>query len=557
MPINFKKYKPYPTIPMTQQTRQWPEKRITTIPRLCSVDLRDGNQALADPMDHDRKLKLYHCLLAIGFKEIEVGFPSASETDYAFIRHLIDNRLIPEDVLIQVLVPARKELIAKTVNALTGVSKAVIHLYNSTSKQQREQVFCKSREEIVELALSGVAWIIDAIKSHPEANWHFEYSPESFTGTELDFALTICDAVSEKWIDATGKGLIINLPSTVELSTPNIYADQIEWMSTHLAHRDNICLSIHPHNDRGTAIASAELGLLAGADRVEGTLFGNGERTGNVDLVNLALNCTVQGVDSKLELSNLPDIVNCAEECNQLRVPPRHPYAGSLVFTAFSGSHQDAIKKSLVFQRDKDFWDVPYLPIDPNDIGRSYEEVIRINGQSGKGGVAYLLEHHFGIRLPRGMLITLQQAVQKIADQDNKEIDKGTIYQVFSDRFIKEDGPLNFVNINELDINDEVTTLAVALRYQSEDIIIRGSGNGVLDSMIKALEKHFNINLSVIDYTESALTQSSQSEAIAYLSIKITDEMFYGVGISSNIAVAPLIALVSAMNQFFSGSSQH
>ncbi|SFC18834.1 2-isopropylmalate synthase [Pragia fontium] len=556
MPIDFRKYKSYPIIPVTQQTRQWPEKRITTMPRLCSVDLRDGNQALADPMDLERKLKLYHCLLGIGFKEIEVGFPSASETDYAFIRHLIDNQLIPDDVLIQVLVPAREELIAKTISALVGASKVVIHLYNSTSKQQREQVFCKSREQIVELALSGVAWIVEEIKSHPETDWQLEYSPESFTGTELDFALTICNAVSEKWINATGNGLIINLPSTVELSTPNIYADQIEWMSAHLAYRDKICLSIHPHNDRGTAIASAELGILAGADRVEGTLFGNGERTGNVDLINLALNCTVQGIDSTLELSNLPDIVNCVEDCNQLRVPPRHPYAGSLVFTAFSGSHQDAIKKSLVLQSNKNYWDVPYLPIDPNDIGRSYEEVIRINGQSGKGGIAYLLEHHFGIRLPRGMLITLQQTVQKIADEENKEVNKESIYQAFSDQFIKEDGPLRFININALDINDAATTIAIALCYNSEDIVVQGSGNGVLDSAIKALEARFNISLSVVDYTESALTQSSQAEAIAYLSIKIAGDTFYGVGISSNIAVAPLIALISAMNRFLSCSTQ-
>ncbi|MBW4238500.1 2-isopropylmalate synthase [Enterobacter roggenkampii] len=544
------KYKPYPLIYLPDRT--WPDKRLQAEPIWCSVDLRDGNQALPDPMDHERKLKLFNCLLDIGFKEIEVGFPSASENDFYFVRYLIENGLIPDDTLIQVLVPCRKELIHSTIESLKGVNKAIVHLYNSTSIQQREQVFCKSKDEIIDIALSGVQWIVDEIKHYPNTEWILEYSPESFTGTELEFALEICNAVIDKWTSVTKNNIIINLPSTVELSTPNIYADQIEWMSRNLKYRDKVCLSVHPHNDRGTAIASAELALLAGADRIEGTLFGNGERTGNVDLVNIALNLVVQGVDVALDFTNIPAIVESVETCNLMKIPVRHPYAGDLVFTAFSGSHQDAINKSLVLQRTKSYWDVPYLPIDPSDIGRSYEEIIRINGQSGKGGVGYLLEQFFGIKLPRNLLIKLQQSVQKVADETSKEIDKDTIYSIFKEEFVNENGVLRFIRVENISMIDSLTKLSLALRFNSCIQTIHGEGNGILDAVIKSIEKLLEKNIEIVDYSENAMTQSSKSEAISFLTIKIDGETSYGVGLNTNIAISPVVALVSAINSHYS-----
>lgn len=545
-----KKYKPYPLISLPDRT--WPDKRILTEPIWCSVDLRDGNQALPDPMDHERKLKLFNCLLDIGFKEIEVGFPSASENDFSFVRYLIENGLIPDDVVIQVLVPCRKELIHRTIKSLNGVNKAIVHLYNSTSVQQREQVFCKSKDEIIDIALSGVQWIINEIEAYPNTEWILEYSPESFTGTELEFALEICNAVIETWTRVTKNKIIINLPSTVELSTPNIYADQIEWMSRNLKYRDKVCLSVHPHNDRGTATASAELALLAGADRIEGTLFGNGERTGNVDIVNIALNSVIQGVDVTLDFSNIPAIVESVEACNLIKIPVRHPYAGDLVFTAFSGSHQDAINKSLVLQRAKSYWDVPYLPIDPSDIGRNYEEIIRINGQSGKGGVGYLLEQFFGIKLPRNLLIKLQQSVQKVADETSKEIDKDTVYNIFEKEFINENGVLRFVRVENISMIDSLTTLSLVLQFNNCMHVIHGEGNGVLDAVIKAVEDLLDNKIEIVDYSESALTQSSKSEAISFVTIKIDGAISYGVGLNTNIAISPVVALVSAINSYYS-----
>jgi 2-isopropylmalate synthase len=410
--------------------RSWPDRPIMQAPRWCSVDLRDGNQALPEPMDQPRKLALFGQLVTLGFKEIEIGFPAASETDHQFTRHLIEERLIPDGVRIQVLTQAREAQINTTVESLKGQDEAVIHLYNSTSRQQREQVFNLTRTEITVLALQGVRWLLAAMDK-VEQRWILEYSPESFTATEMDFAVEICNAVIEFWVAETGREIIINLPATVDLTSPNAYADRIEWISGQLSHREKVTLCIHPHNDRGCAVAAAELAMMAGAQRVEGTLFGNGERTGNVDLVTLGLNLMVQGIDPGLDFSDLPGLANVYESNTGMHIPPRHPYAGSLVFTAFSGSHQDAIRKSLELQKYRVSWDVPYLPIDPHDIGRSYEGIIRVNGQSGKGGVGYLLDFYYGIRLPRPELVAFQQHVQGLADSDNKEISHGELHDVY------------------------------------------------------------------------------------------------------------------------------
>ncbi|AUH01010.1 2-isopropylmalate synthase [Prodigiosinella confusarubida] len=416
--------------PFSWQERQWPDRMLKQAPRWCSVDLRDGNQALPEPMQMQQKLALYHQLIAMGYKEIEVGFPAASETDYQFVRALIDKQLIPDDVRIQVLTQARESLIAETVASLRGVPEAVIHLYNSTSPQQREQVFNLSCTQVTELALQGIRWLMAAMEPI-EQRWILQYSPESFTATEMDFAVEICNAVIDLWVGETGRNIIINLPATVELSTPNVYADQIEWISGQLHHRDKVTLCIHPHNDRGCAVAAAEMAMLAGAERVEGTLFGNGERTGNVDLVTLGLNMLVQGIDPMIDFRSLPKVVNIYESSTGMAVPARHPYAGSLVFTAFSGSHQDAIRKSLELQKYRTYWDVPYLPLDPHDIGRNYEGIIRINGQSGKGGLGYLLDYYYGIRPPRPLLIRFQQHIQVMADICNKELGHEFLYRQF------------------------------------------------------------------------------------------------------------------------------
>ncbi|WP_288789204.1 2-isopropylmalate synthase [uncultured Enterobacter sp.] len=425
---------PQPELP----NRQWPTRALLHAPRWCSVDLRDGNQALPEPMNPQQKRALYQQLVAMGYKEIEVGFPAASETDYQFVRTLIDDGLIPDDVRIQVLTQARENLIADTVAALSGVKEAVVHLYNSTSLQQREQVFNLSRAGVIELALQGVRWLLEEM-AKVEQNWVLEYSPESFTATEMDFALEICNAVIDLWVGKTGREVIINLPATVELASPNVYADQIEWISGKLRHRQKVTLCVHPHNDRGCAVAAAEMALLAGAERVEGTLFGNGERTGNVDLVTLGLNLLVQGVDPLIDFSQLPQVVNVYESATGMTVPPRHPYAGSLVFTAFSGSHQDAIRKSMELQKYRTRWDVPYLPLDPHDIGRSYEGIIRINGQSGKGGLGYLLDYYYGIRPPRPLLIRFQQHIQTLADASNQELEHTFLHQQFHAFFATSD----------------------------------------------------------------------------------------------------------------------
>lgn len=435
-----------PVTPQVITDRQWPTRTQQKAPRWCSVDLRDGNQALPEPMNPGKKLSLYKQLISVGYKEIEVGFPAASETDYQFVRNLIEQNLIPEGVRIQVLSQMRAEQIRQTVASLRGIKEAVIHLYNSTSAQQREQVFNLSRDEVLALALQGVHWLIAELKSI-EQNWILEYSPESFTATEPDFATEICNAVIDLWVRETGREIIINLPATVELTSPNVYADRIEWIAGQLHHREYVTICVHPHNDRGCAVAAAEMAMLAGAERVEGTLFGNGERTGNVDLVTLGLNLQIQGIDPGIDFSQLPQIINTYESTTGMSVPARHPYAGSLVFTAFSGSHQDAIRKGLEQQKRRTHWNVPYLPIDPHDIGRNYEGIIRLNGQSGKGGLGYLLEYYYGIRPPRPLLILFQQHIQALADANNKELEHGLLYQQFHAFFATDAAPLDTLSL--------------------------------------------------------------------------------------------------------------
>ena len=432
------KYRSFAPIDLTART--WPDKVLSTPPLWCSVDLRDGNQALIEPMDAARKRRMFDLLVRTGFKEIEVGFPAASQTDFDFVRELIERNLIPDDVVIQVLTQARPELIARTFESLRGARRAIMHLYNSTSTVQRRVVFCLDRPGIVDIAVQAARCVRDLAAAQPETDWQFEYSPESFTGTELDFAVEICDAVNEVWQPTPERKVIINLPATVEMATPNIYADQIEWFGRNIAKRDSIVLSLHPHNDRGTAVAAAELGVMAGADRVEGTLFGNGERTGNVDIVTLALNLYTQGVHPGLDFSNINEAARCAEYCNQLPIHPRHPYVGDLVFTAFSGSHQDAIKKGFAARREGDIWEVPYLPIDPRDLGRTYESVIRVNSQSGKGGIAYLLERDFGLTMPRRLQIEFSQVVQAVTDATGKELSSEAIWALFQGEYLGENG---------------------------------------------------------------------------------------------------------------------
>ena len=433
-----KKYRPF--APIDNGARTWPDRVITAPPLWCSVDLRDGNQALIEPMDAARKRRMFDLLVRTGFKEIEVGFPAASQTDFDFVRELIERNLIPDDVLIQVLTQARPEQIERTYESLRGAKRAIVHLYNSTSTVQRRVVFGLDRAGIINIAVQAARCVRDLAAQQPETDWYFEYSPESFTGTELDFAVEICDAVNEVWQPTPQRKVILNLPATVEMATPNIYADQIEWFGRHIAKRDSIVLSVHPHNDRGTAVAAAELAVMAGADRVEGTLFGNGERTGNVDIVTLALNLYSQGVHPGLDFANINEAARCAEYCNQLPIHPRHPYVGDLVFTAFSGSHQDAIKKGFAARRDGDIWEVPYLPIDPRDLGRTYESVIRVNSQSGKGGIAYLLERDFGLTMPRRLQIEFSQVVQAVTDATGKELSSEQIWSLFGQEYLGENG---------------------------------------------------------------------------------------------------------------------
>jgi len=545
------KYRPFEPITLTD--RQWPGRTITKAPIWCSVDLRDGNQALIEPMGPERKRRLYDTLIKMGFKEIEVGFPAASQTDFDFVREIIEEGAIPDDVTIQVLTQSREELIRRTFDAIKGAKRAIVHLYNSTSTLQRRVVFGLDRQGVIDIATSGAKIIKEcAAEIAGETEIVYEYSPESFTGTELDYAKEICEAVADVYEPTPQHKLILNLPATVEMATPNIYADQIEWFSRNVRNRDCLTVSIHPHNDRGTGVAAAELAVMAGADRIEGTLFGNGERTGNVDIVTLALNLFTQGVEPELDLSDINSIVKVSEYCTQLPVHPRHPYAGDLVFTAFSGSHQDAINKGLKAIRasNSGVWEVPYLPIDPEDVGRSYEAVIRINSQSGKGGIAYLLEQDYGVALPRRLQIEFSRIVQHIADQDGKEITPSRIWESFNAEYLSEAGPVGFVDHHSLPDRERGRALEATIRIKGEDQRVEGRGSGPIDAYVDALSRTLGIGLEVVDYHEHALGKGADAAAIAYVEMRREDgKTLFGVGRDKNIVTASLKAVTSAANR--------
>ena len=547
------KYRAFEAIDISE--RQWPSNSIKQSPIWCSVDLRDGNQALIEPMGEERKLRMFNLLLEIGFTEIEVGFPSASQTDFDFVRKIINDNLVPADVTIQALTQARPELIKRTFKALEGARNAIVHVYNSTSTLQRKVVFKSDEAGIKKIATDGAKWVLEESQKYHNTDWTFEYSPESFTGTELPYAVEVCNAVNEVWKPNKNKKTIINLPATVEMSSPNLYADQIEWMCRNLENRENIVVSLHPHNDRGTAVAASELGVMAGADRIEGTLFGNGERTGNVDLVTLALNMLTQGIDPHLDFSNINPIMREAEYCNQLPVHPRHPYAGDLVFTAFSGSHQDAIKKGLTEIRNsnQEIWEVPYLPIDPKDVGRSYEAVIRINSQSGKGGVAYLLEKDHGLSMPRRLQIEFSQVIQKLADESGKEISPSDIWNNFQNTYLAKSGNYEFLehNINSKANNDGTQSdqIEMSLLSDTKKISIKGSGNGPLDAVIDAIKKDLDIDLKISDYHQHAISSGSDAQAVAYSELIFKDKSVWGVGIHQNTVIAGLESVISGLNR--------
>ncbi len=551
--IHTGKYRPYQPIDLPDRT--WPSRTITKAPIWCSVDLRDGNQALITPMNLDQKLELFNLLLQLGFKVIEVGFPSASKVEFDFLRTLVERDMIPDDVTIQVLVQAREHLIARTFEALEGVKHAIVHLYNSTSVAQRKIVFKKEPEEIIALALEGV----DLVKKY-ELTHHgkidLEYSPESFTGTELEFAAAICNAVTARWGISAERPVVINLPATVEMSTPNVYADQIEWMSRHLDNREHVLISTHTHNDRGTSVAATELALLAGADRVEGTLLSNGERTGNVDIITLALNLYTQGVDPKLDFSDVNTVLDVVERCTHIETHVRHPYVGELVYTAFSGSHQDAINKGLAYQRAKqsDFWEVPYLPIDPEDVGRTYESIIRINSQSGKGGVAYILEEKFGYHIPKKMQPELGRLVQSVTDNEGRELTPDEIETIFKEHYCDVAGHLELIDFAVHSKTSKDNTVQCTLNYALHGQIYcdEGVGNGPIDACKHALMKHYPNPFTIVSYAEHSRGEKSCAQAVAYMHIENSDlESFFGVGADTDIAYASIKALFSALNRAF------
>ena len=542
------KYKPFE--PIKLDNRKWPAKVINKAPSWCSVDLRDGNQALIEPMGAERKDRMFSLLCGLGFKEIEVGFPSASQTDFDFVRDLIESKKIPSDVTIQVLTQSRDELIDRTFESLKGIPQAIVHFYNSTSTLQRKVVFKQDKTGIKDIAINGAKKIKDLALQNPDTDWRFEYSPESFTGTELEYAAEVCDAVVEILREVSNHKIIINLPATVEMSSPNIYGDQIEWMNENLKNRDDICLSLHPHNDRGTAVAASEFGLMAGADRVEGTLFGNGERTGNVDIVTLALNMFTQGINSNLDFSNINKVMREVEYCNQLPVHPRHPYAGDLVFTAFSGSHQDAIKKGFQGMRESNnpIWEVPYLPIDPADLGRSYEAVVRINSQSGKGGVAFLLEKDHGVSLPRRLQISMSQKIQKLADESGKEINTSQIWEIFETNFLIPKEGFSYLNHTSSSENG-VHHLNLNLNLNGNEVAISGSGNGPIDSLMNGLTKKIGTEIKVSDYHQSAISSGSDAKAAAYIELERDGKTSWGVGINPNTTIASFEAIIVGLSK--------
>ena len=543
-----RRYRPFEPIGLSDRT--WPDRVIERAPIWCSVDLRDGNQALIEPMGAERKRRLYETLVAMGFREIEVGFPSASQADYDFVRELIEGDLVPEDVTIQVLTQARDDLIDATFESLRGVRHAIVHLYNSTSPLQRRVVFQRDKAGITEIAVRGAERVRELALHMQGSDLRFEYSPESFSATEVDYALEICEAVTDVWEPTPGRPVILNLPATVEMSTPNVYADQIELFGRSVRNRESVIVSVHPHNDRGCAVAAAELAVMAGADRIEGTIFGNGERTGNVDVVTLALNLLTQGVDPGLDLSDINHLVRVAEHCNRLPVHPRHPYAGDLVFTAFSGSHQDAIKKGLATLREHDVWQVPYLPMDPADVGRTYEEVIRINSQSGKGGIAFILEQDFGLRLPRRLQVEFRQVVQRITDANGAELSPKAIWAAFADEYLNVRKPFALVDYSEEGGRDVAGRLVAVIREGDAVRSVEGHGSGPIDAFVEALRRHCGVTVRVSDYREHAIGTGAEAKAAAYVEL-VSEEgrSVFGVGIHANIVEASLEAVLSAVNR--------
>lgn len=559
--LNYKRYKRVPVVDFPERT--WPNKEIQKAPVWCSVDLRDGNQALIEPMVVEEKIEFFNLLVKLGFKEIEIGFPSASQIEYDFLRQLVDRKLIPDDVTVQVLTQCRDHLIERTFESLKGIKRAIVHIYNSTSTLQRDVVFHMSKDEVKQIAIDGTKMVKKYMKDY-EGEVVLEYSPESFTGTELPYALEVCEAVMDEWGASKEKPVIINLPSTVEMNTPNVYADQIEWMSTHFTDRERVILSIHPHNDRGTAVASAELALLAGADRIEGTLFGNGERTGNVDVLNIAYNMFSQGINPELEIENVNEIIDVYERCNKMDMDMRHPYAGKLVFTAFSGSHQDAINKGVqaMKERDQEHWEVPYLPIDPSDLGREYEPIVRINSQSGKGGVAFVMDTYFGFKLPKSMHKEFADVIQVISERQG-EVAPEQIMKEFKKHYIDMKEPYHFRRLKVDDLSEDVgegefdTKVVLTYTYKGSEKTIQAYGNGPIDAVQRGLQGEINMPIKVLDYTEHALQMGSNAQAAAY--IHLMDEsrgiVTHGVGISSNITRASIRAVFSAVNRFIANEA--
>ncbi len=552
--LNYKRYRKNPVVDYPE--REWPNKEIEKAPIWCSVDLRDGNQALIDPMIVSEKIEFFNYLIKLGFKEIEIGFPAASQIEFDFLRQLVDRKLIPDDVIVQVLTQCREELVERTFESIQGCKQAIVHIYNSTSTLQRDVVFNMDREQIINIAVEGTKMVKRYAKEFP-GKIILEYSPESFTGTELDFALDICTAVQEEWGPTKENPMIINLPSTVEMNTPNVYADQIEWMNKHFKNRESIILSVHPHNDRGTGVASAELALLAGADRVEGTLFGNGERTGNVDILNIAYNMFSQGIDPKLAVEHVNESIEIYERCCKIPIHPRHPYAGKLVFTAFSGSHQDAINKGVkaMKERGSEIWQVPYLPIDPADIGREYEPIVRINSQSGKGGVAFIMDTYFGFKLPKGMHKEFANVIQQVSEKQG-EVSPDQIMDNFKEQYLDQKEPIHFRKLRVDDLSGETksqfdTRVVVVYTDDGVEKSFEAVGNGPIDAVKRGLQEALDIDIKILDYEEHALQSGSNSQAAAYIHLLDVESgsVTYGVGVSSNITRASVRAIFSAVNR--------
>ncbi|MCD0505292.1 2-isopropylmalate synthase [Bordetella petrii] len=548
------KYVPFAPFARDFSERTWPSRRITQPPIWMSTDLRDGNQALIEPMSVERKLRFFEQLVKIGFKEIEVGFPAASQTDFDFVRKLVDEKRIPDDVTIIVLTQSREDLISRTVEAAAGARQAMVHLYNACAPAFRKVVFNMSQDEIKQIAVSGTQWVKQYMTQHPETQWRYEYSPEVFSTTEPEFALDVSNAVAEVWDATPQRKMVLNLPATVEATTPNLYADQIEWMHKNLARRDSIVLSVHPHNDRGTAVAAAEFAVMAGADRIEGCLFGSGERTGNVDLVTLALNLYTQGVHPGLDFSDIDEVRRCAEYCNQLPVHPRHPYAGDLVFTAFSGSHQDAIKKGFAQQKADAVWEVPYLPVDPADLGRSYDAVIRVNSQSGKGGVSYLLEQEHGLVLPRRLQIEFSRAIQRVTDETGREVTADDVHTIFNREYLEQHSPWKLVR-HRIDGDPAAGegkqfSIQVELDYNGERRVVTGTGDGAISAFVAALD----VPVRIMDYHEHAIGTGTDTRAASYVELRVGDSATgFGVGIDRDIVTASFQAVLSAVNRHLAG----